>query len=144
MGYPSNPAISDSAAPGQDGNGLRGARESDEVTLAYFDVTQPLRRGPSIYSERPPALHASVLAIFGWRSPRRELSASGRRPEALSRFGHCADVLAWGAETRRAASWVVGREGRELLERLCEPMTCRTRPCVVWDIVGTWPTGKRW
>ena len=45
MGYPSNPAISDSAAPGQDGNGLRGARESDEVTLAYFDVTQTFPEG---------------------------------------------------------------------------------------------------
>jgi len=51
------------------------------------------------------------------------LSASGQWPEALSRFEHCADILAWDAETRRAASWVVGREGRELLEGLCEPMT---------------------
>ena len=46
-------------------------------------------------------------------------------PEALSVLERCADILAGGAETRRAASWVVGREGRELLERLCERMICR-------------------
>jgi hypothetical protein len=99
--------------------------------------------GPSTSSDRPPASSRRRPS-----HPRLAQSAEGverLRPPRRRRF------LVWSVapissrQRRDPASrlMVVGREGRELLERLCQRMTMPHPFMPGWDIVGTWRSGQR-